>query len=163
VEILVLLPPHGRQRDFLAWDGQIGPVILGGVVLHWLQVDGILLYVMSHLLMSTVWDMIPYQHLSRYSWPSGFLTPYLVSINIYLCSLVIFVGVSTTKLTESCSFKNWFMLVLTVKTAMLGPDHCPLADGLLETPHPTPKTDKGTIVNLYLPGWVPRTVEQTVA
>jgi hypothetical protein len=29
VEILVLLLPHGRQREFLAWDGQIGPVILG--------------------------------------------------------------------------------------------------------------------------------------
>jgi hypothetical protein len=40
--------------------------------------------------------------------------------------------------------------------------HLPLADGLLETPHPTPKTDKGTVVNFYLPGWMPKTVEQTV-
>jgi hypothetical protein len=61
VEMLVLLLPHGRQREFLAWDDQIGPVILGR--LHWLQVDGILLYVMSHLLISTIWDVIPYQHL----------------------------------------------------------------------------------------------------
>jgi hypothetical protein len=27
--MLVLLPPHIRQREFLAWDDQIGPVILG--------------------------------------------------------------------------------------------------------------------------------------
>jgi hypothetical protein len=40
--------------------------------------------------------------------------------------------------------------------------HFPFADGFLETPHPTPKTDRGTIVNLYLPGWMPRTVEQTM-
>jgi hypothetical protein len=33
VEMLVLLLPHVRQREFLAWDGQIGPVILGGVPL----------------------------------------------------------------------------------------------------------------------------------
>jgi hypothetical protein len=38
----------------------------------------------------------------------------------------------------------------------------PLAGGLLETPHPIPKTDKGTVVYLYLPRWVPRTVKQTV-
>jgi hypothetical protein len=38
----------------------------------------------------------------------------------------------------------------------------PLANGLLETPHSTPKTDKEAIINLYLPGWMPRTVEQTV-
>jgi hypothetical protein len=43
------------------------------------------------------------------------------------------------------------VLGLTVRTAMLGPAPLPLADGLLETPHPTPKTDKGTVVNLYLP------------
>jgi hypothetical protein len=41
------------------------------------------------------------------------------------------------------------MLGLTVRTAMLGPDS-PLVHGLLETPHLTPKTDKGTVVNLYL-------------
>jgi hypothetical protein len=87
--------------------GQTGPVILGG--LHWLQVGGILLYVMSHLLMSTIWDVIPYQYLSHDSWPLGFLTPHLVPINIYLCSLVIFVRVLTTKVTESCSFRIWFM------------------------------------------------------
>jgi hypothetical protein len=51
MEMLVLLLPHVRLREFLAWDGQIGPVILGG--LHLLQVGEILLYVMSHLLMST--------------------------------------------------------------------------------------------------------------
>jgi hypothetical protein len=33
---------------------------------------------------------------------------------------------------------------------MLGPDPLPLAGGLLQTPHLTPKTDKGTVVNLYL-------------
>jgi hypothetical protein len=33
---------------------------------------------------------------------------------------------------------------------MLEPDLSPLAGGLLETPHPTPKTNKGTVVNLYL-------------
>jgi hypothetical protein len=38
----------------------------------------------------------------------------------------------------------------------------PLANGLLETPHSTPKTDKETIVKLYLPIWMPRTVGQTV-
>jgi hypothetical protein len=35
---------------------------------------------------------------------------------------------------------------------MLGPDPPPLTGGLLETPHQNPKTDKGTVVNLYL--WV---------
>jgi hypothetical protein len=49
-------------------------------------------------------------------------------------------------------------LGLTVRAAMLGPDSLPLAGSLLETPHPTPKNEKGTVVNLYL--WVPRTVEQ---
>jgi hypothetical protein len=53
------------------------------------------------------------------------------------------------------------MLGLTVRTAMLGLDPLHLASGLLKTPHPTP-TDKETVVNLYLPGWMPRTVEQTV-
>jgi hypothetical protein len=28
---------------------------------------------------------------------------------------------------------------------MLGPDLPPFAGGLLKTPHPTPKTDKGTV------------------
>jgi hypothetical protein len=78
-------------------------------VLSSLQVGGILWYVMSHLLMSTISDVIPYQHLSHDSWPLCFLTPHLVPINIYLCSLVIFVGVLTIKVTESCSFKSWFM------------------------------------------------------
>jgi hypothetical protein len=41
---------------------------------------------------------------------------------------------------------------------MLGQDPLPLKDGLLETSHQTLKTDKGTVVNLYLK--VPRTVEQ---
>jgi hypothetical protein len=59
--------------------------------------------------MSTIWDVIPYQHLSHDSWPLGFLTPHLVSINTYLCSLVIFVGVLTAKVTESCSFKSLLM------------------------------------------------------
>jgi hypothetical protein len=51
--------------------------------------------------MSTIWDMIPYQHLSRDFWPSGFLTPHSVPINIYLNSLVIFVRVLTTEVIES--------------------------------------------------------------
>jgi hypothetical protein len=117
VEVLVLLLPHVGWKEFLPWDGQIGPVILGG--LHWLQVGGILLYVMSHVLMSTIWDVIPYQNLSHGSRPLGFLTPHLVPINISLCSLVIFVGVLTTKVTESCSFKSWFMLGLTMKTGII--------------------------------------------
>jgi hypothetical protein len=70
--------------------------------------------------------MIPYQHLSHDSWPLGFLSPHLVPINIYLCSLVIFAGVLTTKVTESCSFKSWFMLGLTMRPAMLGLDPSPL-------------------------------------
>jgi hypothetical protein len=37
-----------------------------------------------------------------------------------------------------------------VMAAMLGPSPLPLSGGLLETPHVTPKTDKGTGVNLYL-------------
>jgi hypothetical protein len=51
---------------------------------------------------------------------------------------------------------------LTVRTAILGPDPFPPTGGLLETPQQTPKTDKATVVNLFLPGRVPRTVEQTV-
>jgi hypothetical protein len=105
VEVLVLLLPHVRQREFLAWDGQIGPIISGK--LHSLQVGGILLYVMSHLLMSAIWDV--YQHLSQDFWSLSLLTPHLVPINIYLCSLVISVRVLTTKVTESCSFKSWLM------------------------------------------------------
>jgi hypothetical protein len=31
VEVLVLLLPHGRRREFLAFGGQVGPVILGGL------------------------------------------------------------------------------------------------------------------------------------
>jgi hypothetical protein len=121
--VLVLLPPHGRWREFLLWDGQIGPVILRGI--HFLQVGGILLYVMSHLLRFTIWDVIPYQNLSHDYWPLCFLTPYLVPINIYLCSLVTFVRVLTTKVTESCSFKSWFMLGLTIRTAVLGLEPLP--------------------------------------
>jgi hypothetical protein len=109
--------------EFLAWDDQIGPVILGG--LHWLQVGGILLYFMSYVFMSTIWDMIPYQHLSHDSWPLGFLTPHLVPINIYLHSLMIFVRVLTSKVTESCSFKSRFMLGLTMRTPMLRLDPFP--------------------------------------
>jgi hypothetical protein len=33
---------------------------------------------------------------------------------------------------------------------MLGQDPLPLPGGLLKTPHLTQKTDKGTVVNLYL-------------
>jgi hypothetical protein len=61
----------------------------------------ILLYVMSHLSMSTNWNVIPYQHLSHDSWLLNFLTPHLVPINIYLCSLVIFVRVLMAEGTES--------------------------------------------------------------
>jgi hypothetical protein len=46
------------------------------------------------------------------SWPLCFLTPHLVPINIYLFSLVIFFWVLTTKVTESCSFKTWFMFLV---------------------------------------------------
>jgi hypothetical protein len=112
VKMLVLLLPHVRQREFLAWDGQLGSVILGASIDY-------RLYVMSHLLMSTIWDVIPYQHLSPDFWPLGFLTSHLVPVNIYLSSLVIFVGVLTTKVTESCWFKSCFMLGLTMRTAML--------------------------------------------
>jgi hypothetical protein len=143
VEVLVLILPHVGWKEFLPWDGQIGPIILGG--LHWLQVGGILQYVLSHLLMSTIWDVIPYQHLSHDSWPLCFLTPHLVPINIYLCSLVIFVGFLTTKVPESCSFKSWFMLGLTIRTAMLGLVSSPLQ-----------------MAYLHLPGWMPGTVGQTV-
>jgi hypothetical protein len=31
MEMLVLLLSHGRWREFLLWDGQIEPVILGGL------------------------------------------------------------------------------------------------------------------------------------
>jgi hypothetical protein len=70
MEMLVLLLPHGRQKEFLDWDVQIGPAILRG--LHWLQVGGILIYVMNHLLMSTIWDVILYQYLSHDSWLLAF-------------------------------------------------------------------------------------------
>jgi hypothetical protein len=121
----------------LAGEAQIGPVVLGN--LHWLQVGGILLYVMNHMLMATIWDMIPYQCLSHDSWPLSFLTPHLVPINIYLYSLVIFVGVLATKITESCSFKGWFMLGLTVRTAMLGEDHLSPWRWLTRNSPPNPK------------------------
>jgi hypothetical protein len=107
--------------------------------LHWLLVDGIRLYVMRHLLMTTIWDVIPYQHVSHDSWPLGFLTPHLVPINIYLCSLMIFVGILTTKVTESCSLKSWFMSGLTIRTAMLGPNPLPLCRWLSRNSPLNPK------------------------
>jgi hypothetical protein len=54
------------------------------------------------------------------------------------------------------------MLGLTMRPAMLGLDLLHLADGLLETPHSTLKTDNETIVNLYLPGWMPRAAGQLI-
>jgi hypothetical protein len=131
VEMLVLLLPHSKQRKFLAWDALTG--------LHWPQVDGILLSIMIHLLISIIWDLIPYQHLSHDSCPLGFLTPHLVLINIYLCSLTIFVRILTTKVTESCSFKSWFMLGITVRTAMLGPHPFPPCRWLTRNSPPNPK------------------------
>jgi hypothetical protein len=106
--------------------------------------------------MSTVWDVIPYQHLSYDSWPLGFLTPHLVPINIYLCSLVIFVGVLNTNVTESCSCKSWFMLGLTMRTDMLGLDPLPLADGLPLSPWIDAK-DSWTDSDLTTtyPSWLP--------
>jgi hypothetical protein len=101
---------------------------------HWLQVGGILLHVMNHMLMSTIWDVITYQHLSHDSWPLCFLTPHQVPINIYPCSLVIFFRVLITKVTESCSFKSLFMLGLMIKRTMLGLDPFPHADGSLFIP-----------------------------
>jgi hypothetical protein len=89
--------------------------------------------------------MIPYQHLSHDSWPLGFLTPH----DLY--SLVIFVKVLITKVTTSCSFKIWFMLGLTVRTAILGPDSLPLADGLLETPHQPQRLTKGQLLTFISP------------
>jgi hypothetical protein len=41
-----------------------------------------------------------------------------------------FVRVLTTKVTKSCSLKSWFMLGLTMRTARLGLDTLPFADGL---------------------------------
>jgi hypothetical protein len=32
VQVLVLFFPHGRQKEFLAWDGQTEPVISGGPI-----------------------------------------------------------------------------------------------------------------------------------
>jgi hypothetical protein len=115
VEMLVLLLPHVKQREVLAWGGQIGPIILG-----WGSIDCRLRRSCCwHLSMSTIWDVIPYQHLSHDSWPLGFLTPHLVPINIYLCFGDFCQGFNY-KVTESCSFKSWFMLGLTMRTAMLG-------------------------------------------
>jgi hypothetical protein len=55
-----------------------------------------------------------------------------------------------------------YVLELTLRTAMLGPEPSfPLASGLLETPHPTPKTNIEAVVILYL-WWMLRRVEQTV-
>jgi hypothetical protein len=48
--------------------------------------------------MSTLQDVIPYQHLNPGSQPSGFLISCLVLMNIYLCSL--FAWVLTTKETD---------------------------------------------------------------
>jgi hypothetical protein len=42
---------------------------------------------------------------------------------------VIFVRVLTIKVTESCSFRSWFMLGLTIEIPMLGLDPLLLADG----------------------------------
>jgi hypothetical protein len=52
------------------------------------------------------------------------------------------------------------MLGLTIRTAMLEPDPLPPCRRLIRNSPFNLKTDKGTIVNLYLPRWMPRTVEQ---
>jgi hypothetical protein len=124
--------------------------------LHWLQAGRFLLYVMTYVLMSTIWDVIPYQHLSHDSWPLCFLTSHLATIYIYLCSLVIFVRVLTTKITESCSFKNRFMLGLTMRTAMLGLDPSPIADGLPLSPWIDSKDswEDSDLTTTYL-SWLP--------
>jgi hypothetical protein len=119
--------------NFLLWDGQIGPVILGGgapLATGWW--DPAVCH--EPIVNINNLDVSPYQHLSHNSWPLCFLTPHLVPINTYLCSLIIFVRVLTTKVTKSCSCKSWFMLGLTMKTVMLGPDHLLLADGLPLSP-----------------------------
>jgi hypothetical protein len=93
---------------------------------------------MSHLLMSPTWDIIPYKYLSHGSWPLVFLTPHLVPINIYMCPLMIFVGILTTKVTESCSLQSCFMLGLMMRTTMLGLDTLPPCRGLTRnSPHNT--------------------------
>jgi hypothetical protein len=97
VEVLVLLLTDVMQREFLIRDGQACYLRRAPLTTGWWEP----VYVMSHLLMSTIWDVIPCQHLSHGSWPLGSLIPHLVPINIYLCSLVIFVRVLTTEVTES--------------------------------------------------------------
>jgi hypothetical protein len=119
VGMLVLFLLHVRQREFLAWDGQLGPVILGAGCSIDYRLVGSFCMSLAILLMSTIWDMIHYQYLSHDTWPLDFLTPHLVPINIYLCSLVIFVRVLTTKVTKSCSFQSWFMLGSTMRTVLL--------------------------------------------
>jgi hypothetical protein len=54
------------------------------------------------------------------------------------------------------------VLGLIVGTATLGLDPFPSCRWLTGNSPPNPKTNKGTVVNLYLPCWVPRTAEQTV-
>jgi hypothetical protein len=121
---MVLLLPHVGWREFLPWNVQIGHVILEE--LHWLQVGGILLYIINRGLMSTLWDVSPSQYLSHDFWPLCFLTPNLVPINIYLCSLVIFIRISTTEVIESCSFRSWFIYGLTMETVIFSTRPPPL-------------------------------------
>jgi hypothetical protein len=128
--MLVLLLPHVGWGEFLPLDGQIGPVILGGAPLTTGWWDPAVCHEPSVNVNNLGCDSLS----TSDSWPLCFLTPHLVLINIYLCSLVIFVRVLTTKITESCSFKSWFMLGLTMKTDMLRLDFLPLADGLPLSP-----------------------------
>jgi hypothetical protein len=111
----------------VSWNSQIGPIILGGTPLTTGWCDPDVCYEPYINVNNLGCD--PLLTSEHDSWPLCFLTPDFVPINIYLCSLVIFVRVLTTKVTESCSFKSWFILGLTMKTAMLGLDLLPLADG----------------------------------
>jgi hypothetical protein len=52
----LLTPLTTGGENFLTLDSQTGPVRFGG--LHWLPVSRTLLYVMRHLLMSTIWDVV---------------------------------------------------------------------------------------------------------
>jgi hypothetical protein len=86
-------------RNVLALNGQTQPVSFEDAG------HRTLLYVRSHLFMSTIWDAIPYQYLSHNSWPLGFLTLHLVPINIYFL-LLIFAKALTTEKTKLQLNKN---------------------------------------------------------
>jgi hypothetical protein len=105
--MLVLFLPHVGWREFLTWDVQIGPVILGEAPLTTSWWDPAICHELSVNVNNLGCDPLSTSEPCFLAtvFPNSTLSPHK-----YLpVFLVIFVRTLTTKITESCSFKSWFI------------------------------------------------------